>query len=705
MLESTDSREALLVHYWYVLKKRRRTVAVFTTVLTITVAIGTMLSPKYYSSEATIEISPKAPVVLEVDEVNELVSASNTLQMRTYYGTQYRIIRSRSVLDEALKILREEHGVTSFDEAEDPIAALRRRLTVEPDAETHLVDIVVEHTDPDHAALFANTVAEAYIALNLERSLAPAQQALEWLAAQQEIYHTRKTESDGKVHAFLWENDLLGLQEGRSTTQEALVALQKAWSGIHTERIQVEAGFRELVRLQNSGELQALANYLTASNATLAGIISRYLQLREQEANLRGRYLPDHPEMRQLQAERLRLEETVQAQIDDIIRAKRAELKMVSAKEKALEGDISRVTEELEQLEEKLIELEFIEGEADRNEEFYKNLDQRISEVDLSQFIRANNIRFMDRAIPDEIPVRPKLMVNMAMGLILGLFGGCALAFLMEYLDSTVKSREDVETAIGMPFLGIVPLIADQDRKSLTSERDRNIFVHAVPRSNVAEALRSIRTNLLFAGHSKMDRLLITSALPQEGKSFITSNLSVLIAMTGSKALVIDADLRRPALHKLFELPNTRGLSTFLAGVEEARTCIRPSHVPGLDVMCAGPTPPNPAELLGNGMLPRFLDSLEEYDIVLIDSPPAGVVADPLMLSSLVDGVLVVIEANQTSRNVVTRARDLLAEVNAKMLGAIVNKLDIRSAGYGYYYYYDYGYYGESERPEKSKAS
>ena len=190
--------------------------------------------------------------------------------------------------------------------------------------------------------------------------------------------------------------------------------------------------------------------------------------------------------------------------------------------------------------------------------------------------------------------------------------------------------------------------------------------------------------------------LLITSALPQEGKSFLSSNLSVLIAATGTRLLLIDADLRRPNLHKLFELENEHGLSTILAGIDTLEECVIHTHVPNLDVLLAGPMPPNPAELIGSERMTALLDSITGYDMVIIDSPPVNVVADPLMLSSLVDGVIVIIEANATSRSLVARTRDLLMEVNANVLGAVVNKLNPRRAGYGYYYY-DYGYYGDRD--------
>jgi capsular exopolysaccharide synthesis family protein len=698
MADQSTPREALLIHYWYILQKRKTVVLVFMAVLAITVTIGTLLSDKYYRASAILEIQPKAPVVFDVDEVAEMVSTRTAVEMRSYYGTQYRILQSRTVIGDAIERLREEHGVTDFDVVEKPVGMFRAGLRIEPDAETHLVEVVYEYTDPDKAALFANALAQAYIEQNLERSLSAAKQALEWLEDQQRIYRVRKTEADQKVHEYMWGESLLGMQEGRSRTQNALEKLQTAWSEDHTERVQVEATLTDLERLRNRGDITGLASYLSDEDPVLQRRMSRMRELEEERGKLEGRYLPDHPQMKQIESEIGQVRKAMEDGVDQVIRARRAKLELVSSREAALEADMEEVTRELEALEVKLIELEFLEADAKRNEEFYKSLDQRMSEVDLGAMIRANNVRVVDPAILTAEPVRPVLPVNVAMGLLMGLFGGCALAFFMEYLDSTVKSREDVEITVGMPFLGIVPLIEDQDLKTLTNTRDRSIFVHAVPRSNVAEALRSVRTNLLFSGHGPLNRLLITSALPQEGKSFLTSNLSVLIAATGSKLLIIDADLRRPNLHKLFELENSQGLSTVLAGIHRFEECVIQTHVPNLHVLLAGPTPPNPAELLGSERMTELLDSITGYDMILIDSPPVNVVADPLMLSSLVDGVLVIIEANATSRSLVARTRDLLIEVNANVLGAVVNKLNVRRAGYGYYYY-DYGYYGEREGP------
>jgi capsular exopolysaccharide synthesis family protein len=225
----------------------------------------------------------------------------------------------------------------------------------------------------------------------------------------------------------------------------------------------------------------------------------------------------------------------------------------------------------------------------------------------------------------------------------------------------------------------------------------------------VAECLRSVRTNIMFrtqqhAGHLPFRTFLVTSAAPREGKSFMSSNLSTIVAMTGSRVLLIDADLRRPNIHRLFDVPNDAGLSDVLTGNLTLEQVIRPTHVPGLDIVVAGPIPPNPAELLGNDRMKNIKSQIRGYDVVLIDTPPVTIVADPLVLTPLADGLLLVVESNRTSKSLVTQAVSRLEEMSTRILGAVVNKLDVQRTGYGYNYYHaDYGYYSEEEYEEQTR--
>jgi len=698
--------EALLIDYWYILKKRKLVVLAFTGFLTITVAIATMLATPYYAATALMEISPKAPQVYDVDEVSDFVSARSAQELRNYYATQYKIIQSRSVMMKTVSRLQEKYKVTDFDDMEKPYGFLRKHLVMEPVIETHLVRVTFEYPDADKAALFANALVETYIEFNLERALGASQQALTWLQDQHDQYRNRKYESDAAVHEYKYENELAGVDERYNTTIDTMSKLQAAWSDAHSQRIQVQAIYSQLDSLAQEEDWAPLANHLSSESVVIRDMLTRFDLLKQEQASLASRYKERHPEMIRVNTEKAGLEKQVRGQINDIVAGRKTELVVLQNRERALDRELTQIKVEVEELDKKLIELKFLEAEAERNETFYKSLDNRMSEVDLSQVLRANNVRVIDAAVSGGAPVRPKLPVNLAMGLVLGIFGGCALAFFMEYLDVTVKTREDIEQVIGIPMLGVVPALDPEDLRTLKSDVERAVFVHARPRSTVAECLRSIRTNVMFRTPQRGVRtLLVTSAAPREGKSFTSINLSTIIAMTGSRVLLIDADLRRPAMHKRFGMTNEEGLCALFSGEMSFEQVVQHSHVPGLDVLVAGPPPPNPGELLGGGHMAKLLESLTDYDVIVIDTPPVNVVADPLVLSELADGVVLVVEANRTSRNVVLQAHTRLKEMNAQILGAIVNKLNIRTAGYGYYYYDTYGYYyTEAEQTKNQKT-
>jgi polysaccharide biosynthesis transport protein len=703
-------RQATLLHLAHVLRKRQMTVALFTVVLMLTVTIGTLVSTPFYRSAATVEISPNAPTVMGNKEDNGVVSVDAQDERHAYYATQYRILESRAVLTEAVRRLEEEHGVTDFQEEEDKPRALMTYLKIEPEYDTRLVNVVVEYPDAEKAALFANTVAQTYIDLNLQRAVDNSQAALKWLTEQQEKYRKKKYESDLEAHDFKYKNDLIGLTGSGddNPTLRALNELNAQWSEVRTQRVQAEAAYDQLLQLVRSKRWSGVAHHLATTNSIVLGQLQTLQTKLEERAGLQTRYLADHPKLVQADEEIKSLETQVQDGVSQILDGQKAEIAVLREKEKRLFEDLEKQKEAAAALEKNLIQYNFLEADASKNANLFESLDQRTAEVDLSRLIEANNVWFIDRARADESPVRPLLSVNLPASLLVGLIVGMGLAFLIEYVDRTVKSREEVEDIIGVPFLGAVPLIDEREVIEATRDIKHSVFVSVRPKSTTAEALRGVRTNLLFRLPKKQKiRLLITSAAPREGKSFVSSNLSAIIAMTGHRVLLIDSDLRRPLQHKIFGLDNDRGLSTALLGEAPVTECIQKTNVPGLDVIPSGPHPENPAELLGSQGMADLLDSIQGYDVLVIDSSPIGAVADPVIVSRMVDGVVMVIHANNTNRDLVVQTKARLAEMETNILGAVVNKLDVRKDGYGYYYYYDYDthYYDEEKLTDEAKKT
>ena len=700
--EQGRESESIFYQYLSILQKRKGVILAFSGVLIITAIISTMLSTRYYSSKAVIEIMPIAPSIMGKDAgeaVTELGVGSDS-RLRVYYGTQFAILASNTILGKAVDKLKFEHGFDDFDEQGDPVAFLRQFLSLKPRPETTLINIKIEYPNPEKAAIMANVIANVYMEHNLENNLQSVRDALSGIEKEHERFREAKHMSDEKVHSFKFENHMIGIEKQSTYIQNKMKALQTELTDIQVQRVQVHAEFLRRQKIFGSSDWLSLAKSFSKTDLILQQHLSARVTLLDEQNKLSIRYTAKHPEMQAIAKQISSNAESIRAEVQQEISSLQTELSVLEAKEQTLVQELEAVQVQVKELDQKMIELAFITSEAEKNKKLYQVLDERMSQVDLAQFMQSNNVRFVDKAVPNSIPVRPSLSLNLAMAIILGGIGGMGLAFLIEFLDNTVKSKEDLESMIGMPLLGVVPVIPQEEMLDIASNRDRSLFTYAKPRSSVAESLRSVRTNVLFhTGTKKSKVLLITSAVPREGKSFSSSNLAAVLAMSGSRVVIIDADLRRPSIHRLFDISDEHGLSEVLLEEKEIYDVMIPSHIPNLDVVPAGPIPTNPSELLGSERLTEITKQLQqEYDIVIFDTPPVTAVADPMILSPMADGVILVVEANQTRKPVVMQAITRLRQVKANLIGGIVNKFDIKRSGYGYYYYYnDYGYYAEDE--------
>ncbi|OGS22889.1 MAG: hypothetical protein A2252_07370 [Elusimicrobia bacterium RIFOXYA2_FULL_39_19] len=319
--------------------------------------------------------------------------------------------------------------------------------------------------------------------------------------------------------------------------------------------------------------------------------------------------------------------------------------------------------------------------------------------VELSGDLKANNVRIIDPAeIPDE-PVRPNKRLNISLGIFAGLLMGAGLALFFDYMDNTIKSEQDIEKYLNLALIGLIPKVKDKEKKKYGG---RSIFVLTQPKSPATESVKSIRSNILFsAPKDNLKVILITSAGPEEGKTLTSTNLAVTFAQYGEKTLLIDMDLRRSSLHKVFKIgdSNRKGMSNCLIGEERIEDVIQKTEIENLDIIFAGPHPPNPAELLNpNKIKEYFLKLRNMYDRIILDSPPVMPVSDSINLSSMADGVIQVVRYGKLSRQVVMRSKGMLADVGAKYIGVILNNIDIESGGHYYYPYQYYYYYGNDKK-------
>jgi len=348
-------------------------------------------------------------------------------------------------------------------------------------------------------------------------------------------------------------------------------------------------------------------------------------------------------------------------------------------------------------MKEKGIQYNILKREADTNRELYKGLLMRMKEAGVSAGITASNIQIVDPAELPTSPYKPNKKQNLLLAAVVGLFLGVGLAFFFEYLDNTIKTPEDLEQWIRLPSFGMVPEISNGRRKRLDKGvcYPVELVTHGHPKSMLSEAYRSIRTSILLSSSEEPPKkITVTSPNLGEGKTTTVINTAIALSQMGARVLIIDADMRKPRVHKIFNHENGTGLSTFLSRHGHLVSIIKKSEVPNLFYIPCGPIPPNPSELLGSNLFRKMLDALEpRFDHILIDSPPVLGFADAIILSNCVNGVILTVLGGKTPRETLRRAKEALQQTNTRILGVVINRVDIRRSD-GYYYYHYHSYYG-----------
>jgi succinoglycan biosynthesis transport protein ExoP len=356
----------------------------------------------------------------------------------------------------------------------------------------------------------------------------------------------------------------------------------------------------------------------------------------------------------------------------------------------AINSSIEEETKKLLSLNEQMIEYDALKREVESSKSLYESLLKRTKETEVSKELETTNIHIVDLADVPREPFKPKRLRDILFGLILGVLSGVGLAFFLEHLDSTIKTAQDVEMYVRLPFLGYVPIINKADVKT---DKEMDLIVNAQPKSHASEAYRSIRTSIIFSApeDKPLKTILVTSTSIQEGKSSVAMSLGIIFANANERVLLVDADMRRPRLARSLGLDNKEGLSSFLAGASSLDAAIKKTNIPGLSLLSSGPIPPNPAELLASAKIRALLEELEKrFDRVIVDSPPLLSVADTTILANIADGVIDVIRAGSLNIELIVRGIKRLNEAKAKIIGVVLNNVDVKKEDSYYYYHYHY---------------
>lgn len=728
-----------ILAYLEVLRKRKWHLLFFLVAVVGLVTFYTLRQTKIYRATATLQIDPQAPRVLgrQVEAVTDLGTGSHWSNQE-FYETQYHILRSHEVaarvtalhsLGSNRAFLGVPEDAEVFEPVDDETAAgmLREIIVVEPVKDSRLVRVSVDHRDPALGRLLANALADAYVEYNRDVALESTVNARDWLFRQAEAWAKTLREAEQRVVDFMKANNLLSVsledQRNQIANEMDWVAERLAQTRFHryhleAKRAQIDAQIRRhgasgvsISEILDSGVIQAMK----------AKLFEKSLEQLALDADL----LENHPLSRRMADEVSTIRRGIKSEVETILRAIETDHGATVTYEQELQDRIDLLQAQALELGSKEMQHAQFRREKDNAEKIYNLIQQRSEETNLAtELSQVNNARVLDAALEPTAPILPRVKLNLALAIVIGLLGGIGLAFLLEALDTSVKTQEDVEKEIGVAFLGIIPTLAHGGTSTARSRRARrrrrrqpdvrgehiDLFCHDHPKSAAAECCRSIRTNILFMSPDRPPRkLLVTSASPREGKTTVAASLAITMAQSGSRVLLVDTDMRKPRVHRAFGIDSDEGLSTAVLGTRKVEELIRPSQVPGLDVLPCGPIPPNPAELIHTERFREVVAQLDRlYDRVVFDSPPVMAVTDPVVLSRLTDGVVLVVKSLVTNRRAARHAVKQLRDVGANMLGAVLNDLDLENREYGYYHYYYYRkygtYYGEKEAAAGSLA-
>ena len=698
-----------LRQYWEIILKRKWTVIAFFAIVVIAVGVGTLLMTPIYRASLTVQIERNEAKIVDIQQVSPTEGSSES---REFYQTQYELLKSRSLAQRVIAQLRlEEHpafapkaggGLLSYlgiVAADDDAEARRQKvghespvvgrflamLTIEPVRNSRLVKVHFESADGELATRVVNAIAEAFIALNLERRMDASSYAATFLRERLEQMKARLEDSERSLNAFARAKEIIKVDDKQASIdsirlQEYTMALAKA----QQERIQAESLFSRI----REGKERGLPEVL--QSATIQ-------RLKEMKAKLEGEYQeglklfkPGYPRMLQLEAQIAEVQARIGEESENVKLAISSGYEAAKHKEGLISAQLQAAKTSMLGLQDRSVEYNVLKREADTNRTLYEGLLQRYKEIGVAGGVGLNNIAVVDRAEVPRHPFKPKLRLNLLIAGFLGLFGGVAFAFLFEHLDDTIKHGEDVERQLGLPLLGVIPFL-----KNTTAGGAALAFeLVEEPRSSFAEAFRSLRTSLQFSTAAGVPRvLMVTSSSMSEGKSTTALTLAVAFAQTGKNVLLIDADLRKASQHKTLGLANEQGLTNLLAGEAQAVDVTVATRVPHLYVMPSGPLPPNPAELLASAKMASLLTlAAEKFDLVIIDGPPVLGLADAPLLGNLAEATVLVVEYGATRRGFATDAIKRLRVARTRLLGAVLTKAEANARGYGYYqnyYYYE----------------
>jgi succinoglycan biosynthesis transport protein ExoP len=731
---AVPAQDSLLREYVRVLIKSKWVVIASVALVVAIVVISTLRSTPIYEAVGSIAINKTDPVTFNLKDS----SSGFDYYDPTDLDTEVRILKSDLL---ALQVIRQlsldkqpEIGAQSKPSASSSsielttdamqpdstrtsaaLAGFKASLLVSLVPNTRIIEIRYRSPDKNIASRVVNALANTYVEQNFKTRFESTMQASDWLSKQLVDLQVKVETSQEKLVKYQKEHEILGIDEKQNITTAKLDELNRELTSAESARMEKESVYH-LVQAGDSDSIAAAANVdgaargSSANSALLEKLREQQADVKIQVAQLSTQFGPSYPKLAQLTTQLKEVDEQIQTEMRKVAARLRGDYLAAVQRESMLRSALEQQKQEANKLNESAIEYSLLKRDVDANRTLSEGLLERLKEAGVTAGLRSNNFRIVDTARVPTAPSGPNLMRNLAFAFPLGLSIGVGLAFLLESMDNTVRTPEQAQIISALPSLGMIPLgsrstreLGGREKLALASSREAvELVTKSRPRSQMAESYRALRTSLLltFAG-GPPKIILITSALPEEGKTTTSVNSAIVLAQKGTPVLLIDADLRRPSIHKTLGLGPQIGLSNVLTGTATLQQAIIPSTIlPDLFILPAGTPPPNPAELLASAKMKNVLEELRRhYDHIVIDSPPTLSVTDAVVMSTAADAVVLVIRSGHTTKPALRRARDILLQVNARVCGVLVNAVDLNSPDYYYHYEYQgkygHGYYQE----------
>jgi capsular exopolysaccharide synthesis family protein len=722
-------REPHLYDYLLILRKHQWLILSFLLAVVTIVTIATFRMKPVYVASAKVEIDRENSNILPFQGTD---SYDYMMDLDNYIETQSRILTSETL---ALQTVRNAgFGANADFDADSGSAAIAMgslknqklppqigaflgSLSVRRIPNTRLLEITFESTDPQAAARTLNAHLENYIEQNYKSRYEATTAASKFLEDELSELSVKVRRSEDARIAYERNNQIWTVDESKTNnvTTQRLVDLNKELTDAQSDSLKKQA----LFEYAKAGDVDAVPEI--RDNTVLQDMQRKRADLSVQYTDAVNQYGPNFPKVQRLQAQIKDVDDQIVRERKGIIGQLESDYREAKQHEDLLSRALDQQKAEVALMSEKMIEYNVLKREAEANKSLYDSLQTKLKEAQISSGLRSSNLRIMDPAMVPSTPARPAKTRNIALAIIVGLVGGIGLALLREYLDNTVKTPDDVETLARLPSLAVVPAFGDsvgankragvlKGASANGHEKRIELVAQHLPKSQMSEAFRALRTALLLSQPERPPQvILVTSALPREGKTTAAANLAVTLAQLGDKTVLVDADLRKPGVGRLLNLGTGKyaGLSSYLAGVSSLDLVTVPHpQIPNLAAIPTGPLPPNPADLLSSHRLSEGIAELRtKYKFVVIDSPPIMAATDAVILSVQTDGVLLVVRSGETPKEAFTRTRDLLTSVKCHLLGVVLNAVDASAPDYYYSYrYYPYSYgYGPQEALETSR--